>query len=83
MGWNTVVINKEGALIDKKEIEERFYFVHSYRVTCNNSLDIQATAHHGCDFTAAFTHENIYGVQFHPEKSHRFGMKLFNKFLAI
>ena len=83
MGWNTVAIKKNNPLIDFKETDKRFYFVHSYYVACKNQDDIFATANYGHDFTAAFSHENIYGVQFHPEKSHRFGMDLFQNFLSL
>jgi glutamine amidotransferase len=65
------------------EKELRYYFVHSYHVNCNNSTDILATAHHGYEVVAAFSHQNIYGVQFHPEKSHRFGMELIKKFVEL
>ena len=82
MGWNTVDINKPNALIDAGR-EQRFYFVHSYHVICNDPSDVLATTRHGYDLTAAFSNENIYGVQFHPEKSHRFGMDLIKRFLEL
>lgn len=83
MGWNTVAIAKTNPLIVTDEGEQRFYFVHSYHAVCNNPQDVLAIAHHGYDFTAAFSHENIFGVQFHPEKSHRFGMALMKKFVEL
>lgn len=82
MGWNTIDIKKPNALIDA-EGEQRFYFVHSYHVVCNDPSDVIATTHHGYDWTAAFSNQNIYGVQFHPEKSHRFGMDLIKRFLEL
>ena len=82
MGWNTIDIKKPNALFDA-EGEQRFYFVHSYHVVCNDPSDVIATTHHGYDWTAAFSNQNIYGVQFHPEKSHRFGMELIKRFLKL
>jgi len=83
MGWNTVDICKTNPLISDKEGEQRFYFVHSYHAVCNNPLDVLATSYHGYEITSAFSNENIYGVQFHPEKSHRFGMALLKKFIDL
>ena len=83
MGWNSVRICQPNHLIATDDREPRFYFVHSYYAVCRNDADVLATAHHGRDFTAAFGHGNIYGVQFHPEKSHRFGMALMKNFLEL
>lgn len=84
MGWNTVHVQKQDGLITvSAEEEHRYYFVHSYHAICENSHDIVATVCHGSNVTAAVQRENIYGVQFHPEKSHRFGMELLNNFLSI
>lgn len=83
MGWNALRIKKQNSLIGQKEEEQRFYFVHSYHVVCNNPHDELASAVHGYEFTAAISRENIYATQFHPEKSHRFGMELLKNFIAI
>jgi glutamine amidotransferase len=83
MGWNTLALRNSGSIIDESEEKSRFYFVHSYYVRCNNLNDILATSSHGVDFVAAFNKDNIYGVQFHPEKSHRYGMALIAKFINI
>ena len=83
MGWNTVNIVKPNLLLDSIFGEQRFYFVHSYHAVCKNNQDILATSYHGHEITAAFCKGNIYGVQFHPEKSHRFGMALIKKFIEI
>jgi len=83
MGWNTVRVCKPNPLIPNDGEEQRFYFVHSYYALCRGDADVLATAHHGCEFAAALSHGNIYGVQFHPEKSHRFGMALIKNFLEL
>ena len=83
MGWNTVNLSKESRLFANMENQEnRFYFVHSYYVECNNSEDILTTTKYGDkEFVSSFERENIIGVQFHPEKSHKFGMQLIKNFL--
>jgi imidazole glycerol-phosphate synthase subunit HisH len=83
MGWNAVHVKKQNPLIEDKGEEQRFYFVHSYHVVCNNPADELLSAVHGYEFTAAISHENIYATQFHPEKSHRFGMELLKHFIAV
>lgn len=86
VGWNLVKIKKLNPLImdEKHETKEnRFYFTHSYHAICKNESDILTTTEYGYDFPSAYSHENIYGVQFHPEKSHRFGKKLFLNFINI
>ncbi len=55
---------------------DRFYFVHSYHVVCDDPADVAATFEYGSTLCCAFQHNHITGVQFHPEKSHRFGMRL-------
>ena len=62
--------------------EQRFYFVHSYFVSCNDPGDAIATTNYGGKFVAAFQRNNLSGVQFHPEKSHRFGLRLMNAFVG-
>jgi imidazole glycerol-phosphate synthase subunit HisH len=83
MGWNTVEVARSNPLIDDAGGEQRFYFVHSYHVVCQNPSDVVAIARYGCDVTAAVNRANIFGVQFHPEKSHRFGMAVIQRFLAL
>ncbi len=81
MAWSDVKFSGQLPLSKGLEESARFYFVHSYHFVCDKQEQILATAHYGYDFTCAFQKENILGVQFHPEKSHRFGMKLFENFL--
>ena len=80
MGWNTVSIKKESKLMAGFGADARFYFVHSYHVVCRQSQDILSTTHHGYDFVSAIERDNILGVQFHPEKSHAYGMHLLKNF---
>lgn len=80
MGWNSIIPKKESVLLADMYSDPRFYFVHSYHVVCNNQNDVLATTHYGYDFTSAFQHNNIIGVQFHPEKSHKYGMRLLKSF---
>jgi glutamine amidotransferase len=82
MGWNTInILDKPTGILENTEEEQRFYFVHSFFVECHQSEDIHATSFYGKDFVAAFSRNNINGVQFHPEKSHRFGIALFKNFI--
>jgi imidazole glycerol-phosphate synthase subunit HisH len=83
VGWNTVSVQKPNPLIPQGGDEQRFYFTHSYHPVCGSAADVVATADYGYPFAAAFGHGNVYGVQFHPEKSHRFGMALIRNFLGL
>lgn len=82
MGWNEVQIRNPEPLFCDWQGDARFYFVHSYHVVCDNPAHIVATAKYGIEFTAAVRYHNIYGVQFHPEKSHRFGMQILRNFVS-
>jgi glutamine amidotransferase len=81
MGWNIVKHQKESKLFDECESEKRFYFVHSYCVSCNQKVDILTNTNYTQDFVSSFEKENVVGVQFHPEKSHKFGMQLLKNFI--
>lgn len=84
MGWNTVHPVATARLFDRDATEaERFYFVHSYCVRTTNPVHTAASCLYGVDFAAAFEVGNIFGVQFHPEKSHLFGMSLLRRFIAL
>ena len=80
MGWADISQKKENPVFNGMTGEMRFYFVHSFHVRCNDPADVLATAWHGYDFDCAVAHENIVGVQFHPEKSHRFGLAVLKNF---
>lgn len=83
IGWDDVSYRKDAALF--RDIPQRadFYFLHSYHFSCRATRDIVATATYGTEFAAAIESGNIYGTQFHPEKSQKYGMKLLENFLKI
>ncbi|MFM9840719.1 MAG: imidazole glycerol phosphate synthase subunit HisH [Cyclobacteriaceae bacterium] len=81
MGWTDVVLSKESRLFDEITEDPRFYFVHSYHPMLTNKEDELVSAHYGYTFTAGIERNNILGVQFHPEKSHRFGIRLLDNFV--
>lgn len=83
MGWNDVVPTKQTKLFTSLEKDSLFYFLHSYYFKCNNIKDSIAVAEYGDFFTCAVNHENIYGIQFHPEKSHHYGEVLLNNFAKL
>lgn len=83
MGWNRVFTVKESPLTSNLPEEPRFYFVHSYHVRAEDPADVVTITHYGTDFHSVVQHENIFGAQFHPEKSHLFGMKLLENFASV
>lgn len=82
MGWNYITVKRENKLIDTGS-KNRFYFVHSYYVKCFDENQSLATSNFGTDFTCMVNKENIYGAQFHPEKSLKFGMKILDNFSKL
>ncbi len=82
MGWNYITVQKENPLIDMQS-RNRFYFVHSYHVKCFDESQSLATSNFGTDFTCMVNKNNIFGAQFHPEKSLKFGMKILENFSKI
>jgi glutamine amidotransferase len=82
MGWNYIKVQQRNKLIEL-DTRHRFYFVHSYYVKCNNPANSIATANYGQDFSCMINSDNIYGAQFHPEKSLKFGMEILTNFSKI
>ncbi|MBI4861543.1 MAG: imidazole glycerol phosphate synthase subunit HisH [Candidatus Riflebacteria bacterium] len=82
MGWNEVVPARETRLFKPVDGELRYYFAHSYHLVCDRRDDVLATSVHGYEFAAAVQRGNVCGVQFHPEKSHVFGMELMKSFVT-
>ena len=83
MGWNYVFSKKESTLTNDLPDEPRFYFVHSYFVKCDNEQHVLTMTPYGSEFHSIIQKDNVYGAQFHPEKSHKYGMKLLANFAKI
>ena len=81
MGWNVVEFKKDIPLLEGIDGRQRYYFVHSYHAVCDRDENVMMTCDYGYNFAAAVCKDNVYGVQFHPEKSHSFGMKIFDNFV--
>lgn len=82
MGWNRM-FTKEHPLFENLDEAHYLYFVHSYHVVCQNKEDIIGTTNYGYDFASAVAHENIMGIQPHPEKSHKNGLEILNNFIKL
>lgn len=83
MGWNDVKPVKDIELFKGLEDNSIFYFLHTYYFQCNNAEDIMAVTEYGGEFASAAHHENKYGIQFHPEKSHHYGEILLHNFAKL
>jgi len=83
MGWNNVSIKKTNNLDKIITKDDPFYFVHSYHLKCNNPSEVWMTTTYDYEFVSAILHDNIYGTQFHPEKSHDVGYNLLKKFTEL
>jgi imidazole glycerol-phosphate synthase subunit HisH len=83
MGWNDVSVDTGSIIFKNFPADPKFYFLHSYYFECKDLKDSIASADYGIDFTCAVNHDNIFGVQFHPEKSHTFGTQLLENFSKI
>ena len=83
MGWNDVSVKIKNPLLKNLDFNSRFYFLHSYYFNPNLESDSIAFSNYGKEFTCVVNHKNIFGVQFHPEKSHHYGIQLLNNFANI
>lgn len=83
MGWNYVHSFKDCALFEGMPADPRFYFVHSYHFRMNQPEDNWLQTEYGYEFCAAYQRDNIFACQFHPEKSHKFGLKLMENFVRL
>ena len=83
MGWNKARPAKAHLLCKKLEDDSRFYFVHSYYYECIHSEDVLFETSYGINFASGVQRGNVMGVQFHPEKSHRYGMQLLKNFIEL
>lgn len=83
MGWNDVIIKNSNSLDKVIGSGEKFYFVHSYHLKCNDQKDVWMTTEYDYEFVSAVRKDNIFGTQFHPEKSHDVGYELLKKFTEL
>jgi len=83
MGWNDVTVRNSNALDKVINAGEKFYFVHSYHLKCNDQTDVWMTTEYDYEFVSAVHRDNIFGTQFHPEKSHDAGYKLLKAFTEL
>jgi glutamine amidotransferase len=83
LGWNSVEIVRQSNLLKNTDPEFGFYFLHSYYFECSNPEDILTKTTYGESFASAINHDNVYGIQFHPEKSHRNGVNLLHNFANL
>ncbi len=83
MGWNRLQICSQSMILGDITEKDFFYFVHSYFVNCANPENVIAQTEYGNVFVSAFQHENIFGCQFHPEKSHDAGLKILKNFAEL
>jgi len=83
MGWNYVEAKKNTTLSKVNDEEQRFYFVHSYYMNAHDQEDVLFETNYGRNFASGLNKNNIYACQFHPEKSHKYGISLMKKFLSL
>jgi imidazole glycerol-phosphate synthase subunit HisH len=83
MGWNDVTASRSTPLFSQLEQDARFYFLHSYFFECTEPSSVIAESDYGARFSCAVQTGNVHGVQFHPEKSHRFGVQLLKNFATL
>jgi len=80
MGWSDITVTNQNPLWSNLPEDPRFYFVHTYHFVFDSKDEVTATSRYSYDFACAFQKGNIFGTQFHPEKSHKFGMRVLENF---
>lgn len=83
MGWNTIRVAATSPLLDGLGEDSRFYFAHSYHLECRERSAVAGVTKYGYDFPSIIAQGNVLGTQFHPEKSHRFGVRLMKNFVQM
>lgn len=83
MGWDVVEFKKQHPLVEGLAGQQRYYFVHSYHAVCENPDNVLMTCDYGIEFACSVVKDNVIGLQFHPEKSHDFGMALLTNFVNV
>ena len=83
MGWNSIEVNKKHSILEGVDLEKGFYFLHSYHFLAKNLSDVLCHTYYGAEFHSAINSRNIFGFQFHPEKSHFNGIQIFKNFAEL
>jgi len=83
LGWNAIHVQRENALLNAIDPVKGFYFLHTYYFDCADQVDVLTTTKYGATFASSINRDNVYGVQFHPEKSHQNGVDLLNNFAKL
>lgn len=83
LGWNTVELNKPHPIFNNIDYKKGFYFLHSYYFDCSDNNDIIGSTNYGITYASSVNHKNVFGMQFHPEKSHQNGLNVFSNFSKI
>jgi imidazole glycerol-phosphate synthase subunit HisH len=83
LGWNSISTQKTNSILEHVDTDDGFYYLHSYYFECDNQNDILATSHYGKEFATLINHGNVFGAQFHPEKSHANGIQFFKNFANL
>lgn len=83
MGWNSIEVNKKHSILDGVDLGKGFYFLHSYHLLAKNMNDVLCFTYYGARFHSAINSRNIFGFQFHPEKSHFNGIQIFKNFAEL
>lgn len=83
LGWNTVEQKYGHPIFAEVDHDKGFYFLHSYYYDCSNSEDVLGTTEYGISYASAVKRDNVFGMQFHPEKSHQNGVNLFRNFTTV
>lgn len=83
LGWKQPSLRRQSRLLTITDPRTRFYFTHSFHVVCDEPGDVVATAHYGVEFTAMIERDHVCGVQYHPEKSHSYGMAILKNYAAL
>ncbi len=83
MGWNWVTVANNNSIISSTDLPAKFYFAHSYYVVTERKEDTILKSNYGIDFAAGIQKDNVFGVQFHPEKSHKYGVRLLKRFCEV
>lgn len=83
LGWNSVAPNVQHELFKGIDLKVGFYFLHTFYFECESDSDVLLTTKYGIKFASAVNSKNVYGVQFHPEKSHKNGIKVFENFAKL